>query len=300
MAAEHYTPERYQTPEEQPYRHPVITQLQRCSGVISVYNEVYREEVLTPDIGRNEYGGLSEEAYKKRRSLASFSWGIFAQEIARIDSFSLNPEDIIDIWTSADKLMPDEIHKNAFARALTAGYAIQGIKNNKDRWATLPLRYVKADITETPILPFSVLEDKEGLIHAMKNVHEINEALREFNGYIYNTKTPGLHLIAKAARVAITDGQDKKYGPKDITEDVDRRIISGTSYLISRQEKRENEFLQNIRTEMGHAVMPLYMRLQQQLVTLERKELTKNKLDTRLNMKSFFADLKKREFNQES
>lgn len=124
---------------EQKATHPVVRVLNQHSGRIAGLNQ--------------EYSSITE---KGKDSYIGENYGFLADAIVEAGQYSLEPSDLVAIWSEAVKFFPDRKLRYRLAMMISSAYAIQ--KMSDQEWKRVP-----RSLIETSALPEDVKKDREGL-----------------------------------------------------------------------------------------------------------------------------------------
>src|SRR3989338_9739207 len=162
-------------------------------------------------------------------------YGFLADAIVEVGSYTMEPTDIIAIWSRAREVFSG-YHRYALAGMVASAYAIQGLDNPD--WKRFPRHYL-----ETSELPTEVLGDREGLENVMRRLDEIGESLDELNVYVYGTKESGMEMGAKL-------GARMRDGDTEAEAELEK--------LIAMEKERKTPILGEIHENFGNGFTPLY------------------------------------------
>lgn len=135
-------------------QHPVISVLEYHSPRLSELSEPYRRIADTQEAQRYSDGNL----------------GFLADAIEEAGDFSLNPLDLVAIWSKAMDLPLGGYFRYDLAGMISAAYGIRGIQTSG--WDGFP-RY----FSERGRLPKSVAKDRSGLLYVHERLETIGNNL---------------------------------------------------------------------------------------------------------------------------
>lgn len=156
--------------------HPVISVIDKHLPTIRNLNEGYA--LLTDNQEQQRY---IEEHY-----------GFFADALVEALPFTLEPTDLISIWSRAIEVFSG-YHRYALVGMVSRAYAIQGLENPE--WKKFPRHYL-----ETRELPEGVLKDKSGLLHVKSRFYEIVQSLNDLDFYVYGMKGSAFEYAGQLAK----------------------------------------------------------------------------------------------------
>lgn len=136
----------------EPYKHPVVDFLNR---------ERSRLDHQTLTCARWENKPVLIERYVMENS------GFMADGIEAIKTFTLEPLDLVAIWSIVQTY---KYHRYYLATVVPASYAIQGRTNSI--WDSFPKQY-----TQSGEIPAQVLEDHEGLVAVHRRLARVKTNL---------------------------------------------------------------------------------------------------------------------------
>lgn len=195
--------------------HPVISLIDKHLPTIMELNEGYA--LLTDN----------QEQQKYIRD----HYGFFADSIVEALPFTLEPTDLISIWSRAQEVFSG-YHRYSLVTMISSAYAIQGLENPE--WKKLPRH-----LLETGKLPDEVLHDSSGLLHIRKKVKEITESLNELDFYVYGMRGSALEYAAQLAK-------RERDGDTSAREELDR--------LVAHQNKHATSTLGAIHENFGNGL----------------------------------------------
>lgn len=157
--------------------HPVISVINDNLDKIGPLNDLYKDIV-----GNKEQQEFIREHY-----------GFLADAIVEASPFTLEPTDLISIWSRAIEVFSG-YHRYSLVTMISSAYAIQGLENPE--WKKLPRH-----LLETGKLPDEVSHDSSSLLHIRKKVKEITESLNELDFYVYGMRGSAVEYAAQLAKI---------------------------------------------------------------------------------------------------
>lgn len=163
--------------------HPVISVMDSHADEISRFNQTYR----------------AIENTQERERWGRSNLGFLADAIEKAGDFSMEPLDIVAIWSKTDEVGL----RNGYALAgmVSTAYCIQGVPT--PGWTGLPRYY-----SENGDLPEGVMGDKTGLLYVNGRLSEINRSLDELDFYVYGTREEPMQLTAELAKKEMDGDQE--------------------------------------------------------------------------------------------
>lgn len=215
------TPEQYARAERRDgINHPVIAVLDQHLPTITRLEQDYSA------IANNQ---------EQFRYIAQ-NYGFLADAIVETGPYTLQPEDLIAIWSRAREVFSQSRYQRyALAGMVSSAYAIQGLENLE--WRKFPRHYL-----ETGELPEGVVKDRDGLLHVGTRLDEIGDSLDELNRYVFGTKESGMILAANLAKRS-----------RDGDPDAARQLEE----LIALEKTRQTPLLRDIHEQFGNGYVPL-------------------------------------------
>lgn len=227
------TPEQYARAERRDdISHPVITVLDHHLPTLIRINQGY--SAIT--------GNQEQFAY------ISQNYGFLADALTEAGAYTLEPEDLIAIWSRAREIFPQSRYQRyALAGMVSSVYAIQGVENPE--WRRFPRHYL-----ETSELPEGVTRDRNGLVHVSSRLDDVGDSLDELNRYVFGTKESGMEIAANLAK-KLRDGDP----------DADRQLQE----LIALEKTRQTPLLGDIHENFGNGYVPLRFPIEDALRALQ-------------------------------
>jgi len=158
--------------------HPVIAVLDAHGPQITRLNEGWK---LFPDANSDQ-----------QRYIYSHM-DFIANAIEDAGEFSLEPLDLVAVWSKAMEVFDSRYETYALARIVAVSYAIQGVEN--PAWKRSPRHFIKnAD------LPGEALADRVGLQHVKSRLQEIENSRDELIFYVHGTRESAMQLGFQLAK----------------------------------------------------------------------------------------------------
>lgn len=227
-------------PAERPVRQerPVMTPDQYAraesrQGVVHPLLTVFDNQL--PAIERYRQGRVKTDGQAAQRYVAD-NLGFLADAVAEAEPFTLEPEELVAVWSRAMELFPDSLYSRyALAGIVSSAYATQGLEN--PAWRQLPRRYL-----ETGELPEGVAGDRQGLSHVVAKFGDVDDSLDELNRYVYGSRDSGTML----ARDLVM---------RERAGDVEAGRLMDE--LIEKEQARKTPLLSEIGENFGNGFSPL-------------------------------------------
>lgn len=215
------TPEQYARAERREgVQHPVIAVIDQHLPMIAELEQGYSAITVNQD----------------RFTYIKQNYGFLADALTAAGPYTLNPEDLIAIWSRAREVFSQSRYQRyALAGMVSSTYAIQGLKNPE--WKKFPRHYL-----ETSELPEGVVRDRNGLMHVSRRLVDIGDSLDELDWYVFGTKESGMTLAVNLARRS-----------RDGDADADRQLEE----LIALEKARQTPLLRDIHEQFGNGYVPL-------------------------------------------
>lgn len=124
---------------------------------------------------------ISEKEPERVRQFVRRNYGFLADALEALPDFSLEPLDLLTIWSRAIEVFPKD--RSMLARMIATAYATQGIQTNG--WRGFPRFYLKRNS-----IPVQVLRDKVGLSHVKVRLDQIKASERNLYVYAYGVVNP--------------------------------------------------------------------------------------------------------------
>lgn len=166
--------------------HPVILALNRHEIEIARFVDGYfKIKDFQPGETRTKDGYL--------RASSDF----LIEAITAAVPYTLEPLEMVAIWSRVIKLFPDEpndmghyppIHRHAVAGIISTVYAVSELGNTK--WLDFPLTHLR-DLE----LPAEVLQDRDGALRVFNRLEEIRLNIREVNRWVSIYNNPILEQL---------------------------------------------------------------------------------------------------------
>ncbi|MEX1052707.1 MAG: hypothetical protein WEC80_02570 [Patescibacteria group bacterium] len=177
-------------PERNPLTPEAVSLAESRVGVIHPVISVIDNNLPTI-LKLTEGYNLITDNQEQQRYIAEH-YGFFADSIIEALPFTLEPTDLISIWSRAIEVFSG-YHRYALVGMISSAYAIQGLENPE--WKKLPRH-----LLEIGELPNEILHDSFGLLHVRKKVKEITESLDELDFYVYGMKGSTLEYAVQLAK----------------------------------------------------------------------------------------------------
>ena len=172
-------------------------------------------------------------------------YGFLADAIVEVGSYTLEPTDLIAIWSRAREVFSG-YHRYALAGMVSSAFAVQGAENPE--WRKFPRHYL-----ETSQLPEGVARDQNGLLDVCSKLNHIRESLGEISFYVNGTRESAMsHAFELAKR-----GSN---GDKEAEQELET--------LIAHQKAHTTPTLAEIYENFGNGFTPLYFPIQRALEAL--------------------------------
>lgn len=215
------TPEQYARAERREgIHHPVVAVIDQHLPAITQIEQGYSAITVNQD----------------RFIYINQNYGFLADALVEAGSYTLDPEDLITIWSRAREVFSQSRYQRyALAGMVASAYAIQGVENLE--WTKFPRHYL-----ETSELPEGVTRDRSGLLHVSRRLDEIGDSLDELNRYVFGTKESGMTLAANLAKRS-----------RDGDPDADRQLEE----LFALEKARQTPLLGDIHENFGNGYVPL-------------------------------------------
>lgn len=166
------------------FSHPVIVVLEAHGPQITRLNEGWK---LFPDADQRGY------IYSHMDFIAN--------AVEDSGEFSLEPLDLVAVWSKAMEVFDSRYERYALARIVAVSYAIQGVEN--PAWRRSPRHFI-----ENVQLPREALADRVGLQHVKSRLQEVVQSRNELIFYIHGTRGNAMQLgIELAKRVKEGDAE---------------------------------------------------------------------------------------------
>lgn len=159
--------------------HPVIDILEVHASRIAQINEGLRQFENNQDQQRY----ISEQM------------GFFADAVENGRSFSLEPLDLVAVWSKAMEVFDNRYGRYALARIVILSYATQSLANPV--WRGLPRHYLK-----TGELSEEAVKDGDGLLYVKSRLDDISRSDNELDFYASGTRESAMKLAFKLAGLA--------------------------------------------------------------------------------------------------
>lgn len=173
------------------------------------------------------------------------NYGFLADAFASAGPFTLEPLEIVSIWSRVGKIAPNSrLPRYELARMMINAYAIQGTSHKG--WQSFPRHFL-----ETNELPAEVLEDKVGIKHVTSRMLQVHQSLMDLDAYAYGDRDSGPEATAKLA-LRIQEGD------KNAQEEYEK--------LLEYYKAHRNELLEIIHENFGNAFVLLSPLIKRYLV----------------------------------
>lgn len=189
-----------------------------------------------PELTELNENVASLKSQKDQTSYIEEHYGFLADSLVKAGPYTLNPEDIIAIWSRAKEVFSTVYQKYALARMISYAYVIQGL--NIADWKVFPrLFFEKGEFPE----PFE--HDSAALIHIKKKLGEIDGSLRD------------IHLFLDSSGYSISDLISLEFQSEKGDTDAKKKLEE----IKSQRAKviREDPLLEEIGENFGNALVPL-------------------------------------------
>ncbi|OGD82793.1 hypothetical protein A3A54_02050 [Candidatus Curtissbacteria bacterium RIFCSPLOWO2_01_FULL_39_62] len=202
--------------------HPVISLLETHAYTLVGFREELKEIKDT----------------QRAQSYIADTHGFLADSLEQLDSFTLQPLELVAIWSKAMEVM-DYYQRHAFGEILAVAYAVQSFEEPK--WQGLT-RY----LLETHQFPDDISADRNGLGQMVSKFDEISESMGELDFYVNGVEGSGVSLAAELA---------KKSGEGDA--DAGRKLEE----LIKHHKEHTTPTLAEIHENLSNGMVSVRMRI---------------------------------------
>ncbi len=172
-------------------------------------------------------------------------YGFLADDIVAVGPFTLEPLDLIAIWSRAMETFSG-YHRYALAGMVGSAFAIQGLENPD--WKKFPRHFL-----ETYELPSEVLKDKSGLLHVKNRLGQVSKSLAELSFYVFGTRESAMTLAFNLAKKESEGDQDAGRQLKE---------------LIARDERYNTPAIGELHENFGNGFTPLCLAVEDALEAL--------------------------------
>lgn len=195
------------------------------------------EEHKTALVGLRQELVAIKDSQEAQRYIAQ-THGFLADSLEQLDNFTLQPLELVAIWSKAMELM-DYYQRHAFGRILATAYAIQTFEESK--WQGLTRHFL-----ETRQFPDDIAVDRNGLEQVVGKFDEISESMEELDFYVNGVEGSGVSLAAELAKKS-SDG------------DTEARVK--LDELIKHHKEYTTPTLNEIHENLGNGMVPVRMRI---------------------------------------
>lgn len=212
---------------------PMLTKEQIEAAKLDVSHPVVQALISMRDYTENFKKGYLQvkDDNKSAHEFIKQNISPLVEKINGLDNFSLNPSDIISIWSQVNKSFSGLYIKYDLANIIPARYGVIGI--NSLMWGDFIINESKSKgrVTE---LPEYLMSDKENMHYFYKRLGDVSKSLDEIDLYRNGTKESVTNLAKKAF--------------KDGDEEAEKRY---NDYAIWNKE-HDNTFLSEIHENFGN------------------------------------------------
>lgn len=161
----------------------------------------------------------------------------FAKKLNQLEEFSLEPLDIVSIWSRINQDFEGKIYVGYnLAATIPATYGTRGITSQS--W-----KEVVPFVAKNKKIPEEILKDKQNQIYFWKRIKNVKENVKELDYFLFGTRERNFELFNKAY----------KEGDKEAEKKIEE--------MIAWEEEHKDEILGKIHENFGNGFSLLFLKM---------------------------------------